>query len=85
MQYWERIKMERKRRKETQEEIAKVINVPQSYYSKQERNEKPIQIEQIKLICEHYGISADYLLGLPKGLEYPEEEVKKETTGNCTK
>lgn len=55
----------------TQQEIATVLKVGQSYYSKQERGEKPIQIEQLITLCTYYGVSADYILGLPRGLSWP--------------
>lgn len=55
----------------TQAEIAKLLEVGQSYYSKQERGEKPFQIEQIIKLCILYHVSADYILGLPKGLDWP--------------
>lgn len=69
--YYERIKALREDRDLTQAQIAKIINVGQSYYSKQERNEKPFQVEQIATLCEFYGVSADYVLGLPQGLSWP--------------
>ncbi len=69
--YYERIKALREDRDLTQARIAKIINVGQSYYSKQERNEKPFQVEQIATLCEFYGVSADYVLGLPQGLSWP--------------
>lgn len=71
MQYWQRIRALREDNDKTQSEIAQLINVPQSYYSKQERHDKPFQIEQIMILCEYYGVSADYILGLPKGLTWP--------------
>ena len=69
--YYERIKALREDRDLTQAQIAKIINVGQSYSSKQERNEKPFQVEQIATLCEFYGVSADYVLGLPQGLSWP--------------
>lgn len=54
-----------------QTEIGKLIGVSQTYYSKQERGVKPFQIEQIIKLCEFYKVSADYILGLPRGLDWP--------------
>lgn len=71
MHFYERIRELREDNDKTQAEIAKLINIGQSYYSKQERNEKPFQINQIITLCNYYGVSADYVLGLPKGLEWP--------------
>lgn len=70
MKFNERIRALREDRDMTQTEIAKVIGVAQSYYSKQERGEKPFQIEQIITLCKYYGVSADYILGLPRGLSW---------------
>ena len=74
MQYYNRIKDLRIDHDKTQAEIAELLQVPQSYYSKQERNQKPFQVEQIKMLCEYYGVSADYILGLKHGLEWPRKE-----------
>lgn len=71
MQFNERLKELREDKDLTQAEIAQIIGVGQSYYSKQERNDKPFQIEQIITLCEFYGVSADYVLGLPEGLRWP--------------
>lgn len=71
MQFYERLKELREDRDLTQAKIADNLGVGQSYYSKQERNEKPFQIEQVVILCEFYGVSADYILGLPEGLAWP--------------
>ena len=71
MQFNERLKELREDKDLTQAEIAQIIGVGQSYYSKQERNDKPFQIEQIITLCEFYGVSEDYVLGLPEGLRWP--------------
>ena len=69
--YIEKIKELRIDKDVKQEEISKIIGVGQSYYSKQERGDKPFQIEQIIKIAKYYKVSADYILELPKGLEWP--------------
>ena len=77
MQFYERIRALREDRDLKQAEIARILGVGQSYYSKQERNEKPFQVEQIATLCEYYGVSADYVLGLPEGLTWPRPGRKK--------
>lgn len=49
--------------------------------------EAEMGIWKLKKICEYYKVSADYILGLEKGLEYPREEErsKRRNTPNCTK
>ena len=66
---------------EKQITIAKLLNVGQSYYSKQERGEKPFKLEQIKILCEYYHVSADYILGLPPGLDWPRNPRPSQTRG----
>ena len=70
MKFNDRIRAIREDRDMTQTEIAKIIGVAQSYYSKQERGEKPFQLEQIITLCKFYGVSSDYILGLPRGLSW---------------
>lgn len=72
--YQEIIKELRIDNDKTQEEIANILGVGQSYYSKQERHDKPFQIEHIIKLCKYYHVSADYILGLPKGLKWPREK-----------
>lgn len=73
MEYFERLREQREDLDITQKEAANEIKVSQSYYSKQERGEKPFQVEQIRKLCKMYKVSADYILGLPKGLSWPRE------------
>jgi len=71
MNYCERLRELREDNDLNQTTVANQIGVLQSYYSKQERGEKPFQVEQIITLCEFYGVSADYILGLPKGMKWP--------------
>ena len=57
---------------ETQTELGKVIGIVKSRVSEIECGKNTTTAEKIALICEHYNISSDYLLGLtddpePKG------------------
>lgn len=56
----------------TQEEVAKILNTSQSYYAKYENGIRPMPIKHIRTLCLFYRVSADYVLGLPKGLKYRE-------------
>ena len=71
MEHYERFRQLREDHDKNQTEIAEILGIKQSYYSKQERGAKPFQIEQIKTLCQYYGVSADYILDLPKGLGWP--------------
>ncbi len=55
-----------------QKDIAKVLGVKQSAISKYEKRRALYKVDDIIKLCNFYGVSADYLFGLPKGLDYPE-------------
>ena len=55
-----------------QKDIAKLLNTSQSYYAQYENSKRPLPIEHLITLCKFYGVSADYILGLPKGLKYPQ-------------
>ena len=48
----------------SQEEIAKLLNVAQSTYSRYENGERYIPIPSLIKLAEFYNTSTDYLLGL---------------------
>ena len=62
--FGERLKEIRKKNRETQDDLALVLDVGKSHISEMERGNRTTTAEKIALICEHYRISADYLLGL---------------------
>lgn len=55
----------------TQEQVASVIKTTQGYYSKYELGVREMPLSRLKDLCRFYGVSADYILGLPKGLKWP--------------
>ena len=55
----------------TQSDVARVLKTERSYYSKYETGKHPLPIEHLRTLCILYGVSADYILGLPKGLKWP--------------
>lgn len=55
----------------TQAEIAQILKTEQSYYAKYENGKRPLPIDRLITLCQYYGVSADYILGLPKGLDWP--------------
>ena len=77
MEHYQRFRELREDHDKTQTEIADYLSIKQSYYSKQERGEKPFQIEQIIALCKYYKVSADYILGLPENLTWPRKNGKE--------
>ena len=54
----------RKKNHETQTDFGAVLGIAKSRVSEIESGKNTTTAEKIALICEHYKISADYLLGL---------------------
>lgn len=73
MEYYERLRQAREDADITQAQIAELFQMSQSYFSKMELGKKPFRVEQVIKLCEYYHISADYVLGLPKGLNWPRD------------
>ena len=62
--FGERLRELRKKRRETQDDLAAVLGVTDAQISDMEKGKKTTTLEKFALICEHYQGSAYYLLGL---------------------
>lgn len=71
MEFYERLRQAREDADLTQAQIAEFLQTSQSYYSKLELGKKPFRVDQVVKLCEYYHISADYILGLPRGMKWP--------------
>ncbi len=71
--YYEKLKDLREDRepKVTQEDMAKILNITRQQYHLYESGKRQFKLEHIVALCEFYGVSADYILGLPENLKYP--------------
>lgn len=56
---------------ETQAALAKALGVNRVQWAKYENRTNDPPVRYLLAFCEHYKVSADYLLGLPRGLEWP--------------
>ena len=54
----------RKQHNETQSALGELLGVGKGHISEIERGNRTTSAERIALICEHYQVSSDYLLGL---------------------
>ncbi len=54
----------RKRAREKQPALAELLELSVSQISEIERGHKGTTLSSLKLLCQHYNVSADYLLGL---------------------
>ena len=49
----------------TQAQIAQVLGTTQQVYSRYEKEINELPVRHLLTLCRFYGVSADYLLGLP--------------------
>ena len=62
--FGQRLQEVRKGHHETQPELGEAIGMVKSRVSEIENGKNTTTIEKLAKICEHYKVSADYLLGL---------------------
>lgn len=53
----------------TQQDIADLLKIGRTMYRRYETGETEIPVRHLKTLCVFYGVSADYILGLPEGLK----------------
>lgn len=69
MDYMNNLRMLRAKHKLSQSEIAEILETTQQHYSCYENGKNEIPVRHIIKICKHFGISADWLLGLTEDAE----------------
>ncbi|MBR2952885.1 MAG: helix-turn-helix transcriptional regulator [Clostridia bacterium] len=47
-----------------QKELAELLGIKQSAYSKYEKRRAKLQIEDLIKLCKYFNVSSDYILGL---------------------
>lgn len=62
--FGQRLRTARKARGEKQDDLGQVLGVRKSQISEMERGSTSTTLEKLSIICRHYNVSADYLLGL---------------------
>lgn len=78
MEFEQRLTEIMKRKGISTKELSEKTGVTRQQIARWKKGTSEAGEKKIKAICLEYKISADYLLGLPKGLEYPEEEEMRE-------
>ena len=71
MQYYDRLKALRDDKDLSQVEVASILKTTQQQVYKYEKGIQEMTVSRLKILCEFYGVSADYKIGLPKGLQWP--------------
>ncbi len=64
MKYIKRIRDLREDHDKTQTEIAEILGTSQTMYARYERGANELPIHHLISLCEYYGVTADYILGL---------------------
>ncbi len=76
METFELLRGLREDRDLTQQEIADHLGIGRTMYRRYETGETEIPTRHLKTLCLFYGVSADYLLCLPKKLPYGLSKTK---------
>ena len=53
-----------------QKDVAAFLGITQQQYSLYESGKRKLPVDLLARLCLFYGVSSDYVLGLPKGLKY---------------
>lgn len=73
MEYFQRIKAARIDKDLKQEDTAKALKTTRQQIYKYENGLQEMTVSKLRDLCLYYNISADYVLGLPHGLDWPRE------------
>lgn len=69
METYEILRNLRENRELTQQQLADMLKIGRTMYRRYETGETEIPVRHLKTLCIFYGVSADYVLGLPDGLK----------------
>lgn len=58
---------------ESQRDLGKMIQYHHVQIARYETGENKIPLDYLIKFCKHYNVSADYILGLEKGMKWPRE------------
>ena len=64
MNMYQRLKDLREDSEKSQEEIARILGIQQTQYSRYERGIQKMGIDKYVILAQYYNISIDYLCGL---------------------
>lgn len=71
MNYVDKLRELREDNDLNQSQIGKILNKSQQGYAHLENGKARFTIDDLIRLCIFYNVSADYILGLPQGLDYP--------------
>ena len=71
----EKLRLLREEKELNQTELGRAVNMTQRKISYLENGKYEPSMEDIKLLCRFFNVSADYLLGFSKPLPYPKKNT----------
>lgn len=71
MCYYDKLREVREDLDLSRETVAQAIGTTQQQLYKYEKGLQEMTVTRFAELCKFYKVSADYILGLPKDLEYP--------------
>lgn len=63
-QYYQILRDMREDKDETQQQIAELLSITRQQYGLYESGARSLPIDYIKPLCEHFEVTADYVLGV---------------------
>lgn len=69
MPYYEKLKKIRIDKSESQKDIAEILETTRQQISKYETGVNEMTVGKLRILCLHYGVSADCILELPENLK----------------
>ena len=75
-EYARRLRDLRTDRELSQIQIAVILGTTKNQVGKYERGEQEMPIRHLITLCDYYGVSADFVLGLPEGRPYGFSKTK---------
>ena len=69
--FGEKLRLLREERELNQTELGKAVNMTQRKISYLERDKYEPSMDDIRVLCNYFQVSADYLLGFSKHYPYP--------------
>lgn len=77
--YGKKLRNIREDRDESREQLAKIIDTSSKQIERWENGASETGIIKLKKLCEHYKVSANYLLDLPETYDRTKEEILERT------
>lgn len=82
--FYNRMRDIRKDNDKTQQQVADHLSIQRNQYQLYESGKRYIPIDLFIKFCEYFEVSADYILGLEKGLNWPRDFKKGGKTKQIT-